>query len=106
MNGPEFKQRFVPGQRVVFLRNVPNDGFYRHAPDGIFLLAEGERGEILNVGFQEEMHRVVYFVEFSSERVIGCFEEDLVPLPRNRTPGEGAAKRGSVRKGEGRGRNL
>lgn len=103
MNGPDLKQRYEPGQQVIFLRNVPNDGSYRHAPDGILLLAEGERGEILNVGFQEEMHRVVYFVEFSSERVIGCFEEDLVPLTRHRILNAGAAKRGSVRKGGGRG---
>jgi nitrogen fixation protein NifZ len=107
MSGRDLKYRFLPGQRVVFLRDVPNDGSYRHFLEGELLIAEGDRGEILNIGFQEEGHRVVYFVEFASERVIGCFEEDLVLLGSH-----GSRKTfysetgGKSRKGEGRGRNL
>jgi nitrogen fixation protein NifZ len=109
VSGRRKEYRFVPGQRVIFLRDVPNDGFYRHFLGGELLVAEGDLGEILNIGFQEEGHRVVYFVECAPEKVIGCFEEDLVPLGSKEAlesflPGPGTRRKSG--KGEGRGRNL
>ena len=78
MNHPA---RMRPGQRVVVLRDIDNDGSYRSVLPGKRLIGEGDRGKILGLGFQEERDRWVYFVAFSRERVVGCFEEDLMVLP-------------------------
>ena len=75
----DLRSRYRPGQKVAILRDIENDGSYRTIAAGTLLAWEGERGEILGVGYQEEK-RVVYFVLLVPEnRVIGCFEEDLFP---------------------------
>jgi hypothetical protein len=75
----DLRCRYRPGQKVAILRDIESDGSYRTITAGALLAGEGERGEILGVGYQEEK-RVVYFVLLGPEnRVIGCFEEDLFP---------------------------
>lgn len=72
--------RFRAGEKVVILRDITNDGSYWTKLPGALLAEEGERGEILGVGYQKEMNRVVYFISLlPDERVIGCFEEDIYP---------------------------
>ena len=76
----DFRSRYRPGQKVAILRDIENDGSYRTIAAGTLLAWEGERGEILGVGYQEGDNRVVYFVLLDPDkRVIGCFEEDLFP---------------------------
>lgn len=75
----DLRSRYRPGQKVAILRDIENDGSYGKMSVGALLAGEGEQGEILGVGYQEEK-RVVYFVLLVPEnRVIGCFEEDLFP---------------------------
>ncbi|MCL5284646.1 MAG: nitrogen fixation protein NifZ [Nitrospirae bacterium] len=83
MKGDFRTGRFQAGQTVVLLRDITNDGSYPSFRERDFLAEEGDRGEILGVGYQEEKKRVVYFVGLLTDnRVIGCFEEDLLPLAR------------------------
>ena len=75
--------RYRAGEKVVILRDITNDGSYRTKLPGDLLAEEGERGEIVGVGYQKEMNRVVYFIALlPDERVIGCFEEDIYPEKR------------------------
>ena len=75
--------RYRAGEKVVILRDITNDGSYRTKLPGDLLAEEGERGEIVGVGYQKEMNRLVYFIALlPDERVIGCFEEDIYPEKR------------------------
>ncbi len=101
--------RLRPGQRVVVLRNIDNDGSYRSVLPGERLIGEGDRGEIIGVGFQEERDRWIYFVAFSRERVVGCLEEDLMVLSASASVGgasQRTGKRAKNTRGGGIGRNL
>ncbi len=68
------------GQRVQATENLVNDGSYPDkAPDAL-LVSAGENGEIVQVGRHEESNTPVYLVEFSPDRVVGCLEEEIVPV--------------------------
>ena len=107
--GTNHPARLRPGQRVVVLRDIDNYGSYRSVLPGERLIGEGDRGEIVGVGFQEERDRWIYFVAFSRERVVGCFEEDLMVLQAAVSVGGSTQRIGKQAKnsrGGGVGRNL
>jgi nitrogen fixation protein NifZ len=72
--------RFDWGQRVQAATDLFNDGSYPEEPTDALLVRQGEPGEIVQVGSHVESGRVVYMVEFAPDRLIGCFESELIPV--------------------------
>ncbi len=69
------------GQRVQVVEDLFNDGSYPDQPVDALLAKSGDLGEIVNIGTIEETKRPLYLVEFESSRfVIGCLEEELLPV--------------------------
>jgi len=66
------------GQRVRAGADLHNDGSYPGSAEGALLAASGESGEIVNVGIHTDSNTPVYLVEFPGNRVVGCFEEEIV----------------------------
>lgn len=77
------------GQRVVTTAALYNDGSYPEREAEALLVADGQAGEIVQVGMHVETDCPVYLVEFiaddsaaamrPSTLVIGCLEEELAP---------------------------
>lgn len=67
------------GQRVRAGVDLHNDGSYPGSAEGALLVVSGEPGEIVNVGVHTESNTPIYLVEFPESRVVGCFEEEIVP---------------------------
>lgn len=72
--------RYQWGQRVRVLADLRNDGSYPDAPEQALLVSGGETGEIVQVGTHTDSNTPIYLVEFEGERVVGCLEEEIVPL--------------------------
>jgi nitrogen fixation protein NifZ len=69
------------GQRVQVVEDLFNDGSYPDQPEDALLAKSGDMGEIVNIGTIEETKRPLYLVEFEGSRyVIGCLEEELLPV--------------------------
>jgi nitrogen fixation protein NifZ len=68
------------GQRVRALADLRNDGTYPNVSDEGLLVRSGDLGEIVQVGAHTESNTPVYLVEFGEDLVVGCFEEEIVPL--------------------------
>jgi nitrogen fixation protein NifZ len=75
----EINPRFDWGRRVRAAENLFNDGSYPEHSEGALLVREGEIGEIVQVGKHVESGTIVYMVEFDVDKVIGCFETELMP---------------------------
>lgn len=67
------------GQPVTTLEDIINDGSYPDAPIDSLLASRDSKGEIVNIGLVEETGEPVYLVEFPDGKVIGVFEEEIVP---------------------------
>lgn len=67
------------GQPVMAVVDVLNDGSYPDMPIDALLAAKDSKGEVVNVGVIEESGDPIYLVEFGDGKVIGMFEEELVP---------------------------
>ncbi len=67
------------GQRVRTSVDLYNDGSFPGSAEGELLAANGDAGEIVNVGMHTESNTPVYLVEFPGSRVVGCLEEEIVP---------------------------
>jgi len=65
------------GQKVWTETDLYNDGTYPDREPEALLVAAGSEGEIVQVGFHEEVKIPVYLVEFPNGCVVGCFEEEL-----------------------------
>jgi len=72
--------RYQWGQRVKALANLHNDGSFPDAPLEALLVSLGDVGEIVQVGTHTEENFPVYLVEFGERLVVGCLEEEIVPL--------------------------
>jgi nitrogen fixation protein NifZ len=72
--------RFQWGQRVKALVDLHNDGSFPDAPEEGLLVKIGDTGEIVQVGTHTEANTPVYLVEFGERLVVGCLEEEIVPL--------------------------
>lgn len=67
------------GQRIVATADLFNDGTYPDREPEALLVATGTPGEIVNVGYHEELNLPVYLVEFQESAVVGCLEEEIMP---------------------------
>jgi nitrogen fixation protein NifZ len=72
--------RYQWGQRVKALIDLHNDGSYPDRPLEGLLVGVGDQGEIVQVRTHEETSIPVYLVEFGEHLVVGCLEEEIVPL--------------------------
>ncbi|MGE5321119.1 MAG: nitrogen fixation protein NifZ [Hyphomicrobiaceae bacterium] len=67
------------GQRMVATADLFNDGTYPDREPEALLVTTGTPGEIVNVGYHEELNLPVYLVEFEAGGVVGCLEEEITP---------------------------
>ena len=72
--------KFQWGQRVKALIDLHNDGSFPDSPTEALLVNIGATGEIVQVGTHTEANVPIYLVEFREDLVVGCFEEEIVPL--------------------------
>ncbi|TCT07870.1 nitrogen fixation protein NifZ [Aquabacter spiritensis] len=70
------------GQRVKALADLINDGSFPNAPVDARLVGAGATGEIVQVGTHTEANQPIYLVEFGDHLVVGCLEEEILPLER------------------------
>ncbi|MEC4591727.1 MULTISPECIES: nitrogen fixation protein NifZ [Nitrospirillum] len=68
------------GQRMRAVIDLINDGSYPDMPADALLAASGTMGEIVQVGTHVDSGTPIYLVEFADRRVIGCLEEEIVPV--------------------------
>ena len=69
--------RFQWGQRVRALIDLYNDGSFPECPADALLARTGDAGEVVQVGLHVESNTPVYLVEFGTNRVVGCLEEEI-----------------------------
>lgn len=72
--------RYQWGQRVKALVDLHNDGSFPDAPLEALLVNFGNVGEIVQVGTHTDANIPVYLVEFGERLVVGCLEEEIIPL--------------------------
>jgi len=72
--------RFQWGQRVKALVDLHNDGSFPDRPEAALLVNIGDTGEIVQVGTHTEENLPIYLVEFGERLVVGCLEEEIIPL--------------------------
>jgi nitrogen fixation protein NifZ len=72
--------KFQWGQRVRTLIDLVNDGTFPDAPDEALLVPLGQTGEIVQVGTHTDSNTPIYLVEFTEKLVIGCLEEEILPV--------------------------
>jgi nitrogen fixation protein NifZ len=72
--------RFQWGQRVKALVDLHNDGSFPDVALEALLVNVGDVGEIVQVGTHTEENLPVYLVEFGEHLVVGCLEEEILPL--------------------------
>jgi nitrogen fixation protein NifZ len=65
---------------VKALIDLRNDGSFPDKPAEALLVGVGDTGEIVQVGTHTEANLPVYLVEFGDRLVVGCLEEEIVPL--------------------------
>ncbi len=68
------------GQRILATTDLVNDGSYPDRALDALLVSHGTLGEIVNVGYHEELNLPVYLVEFLEGGVVGCLEEEITPV--------------------------
>jgi nitrogen fixation protein NifZ len=72
--------RYQWGQRVKALTDLRNDGTFPDAALEALLVSNGDVGEIVQVGTHTEANLPIYLVEFGERLVVGCLEEEIVPV--------------------------
>lgn len=72
--------KFQWGQRVKALTDLRNDGTFPDAPEEALLVKTGDMGEIVQVGTHTEENFPIYLVEFGEQLVVGCLEEEIIPV--------------------------
>ena len=72
--------RYQWGQRVKALVDLRNDGSFPDVDLEALLVNTGDVGEIVQVGTHTEANMPVYLVEFGERLVVGCLEEEILPL--------------------------
>jgi nitrogen fixation protein NifZ len=68
------------GQRVKAFVDLHNDGSFPDEPEQALLVNAGATGEIVQVGAHTESNIPIYLVEFTERLVVGCLEEEIVPV--------------------------
>ena len=72
--------RFDWGLTVRACDDIFNDGTYPGEAEGALLVAKDSPGEIVRVGHLEEINAPLYLVEFANGMVVGCLEEEILPV--------------------------
>jgi nitrogen fixation protein NifZ len=72
--------RYQWGQRVQALLNLYDDGSFPECPPEALLVRVGDAGEVVQVGTHVESNTAVYMVEFDTQRVVGCLEQELAAV--------------------------
>jgi nitrogen fixation protein NifZ len=74
------------GDAVRLTRNVRNDGSFPGVATGTLLVRRGSTGHVVNIGtfLQDQIVYTVHFLDI--DRMIGCREEELVPIDAPWTP--------------------
>ena len=78
------------GQRVIALDDLVNDGSYPDSAEDSLLAARGSVGEVVKIGYAQDLNEPVYLVEFA-DCVVGCLEIELAPAPLGLLPETGEA---------------
>lgn len=68
------------GMKVRTLIELRNDGSHPDAEPEALLVPEGATGEIVQVGEHTDSNTPIYLVEFYERLVVGCLEEEIMPL--------------------------
>lgn len=68
------------GQKVKALVDLHNDGTFPDTEQDARLVSVGDNGEIVQVGTHTEANMPIYLVEFAPHLVVGCLEEEILPL--------------------------
>lgn len=68
------------GQRVRAAIDLLNDGSFPEQAADALLAQSGDVGEIVQVGTHVESNTPVYLVEFGTDRVVGCLENEIAPV--------------------------
>lgn len=74
--------RYEWGQRVRALKDLHNDGTFPDSEPDALLVPAGDTGEVVRVGTHAGLDTPVYLVEFTVGRIVGCLEEEIVPIWR------------------------
>ena len=78
--------KFQWGQPVQAVADLFNDGSYPDRPLDALLVPAGEPGEVVQVGTHVETNTILYLVEFSQNRIVGCLQDELAPIgPQNQS---------------------
>ena len=78
------------GQRVIALDDLVNDGSYPDRAEDALLAVRGAVGEVVKIGYAQDLNEPVYLVEFA-DCVVGCLEIELAPAPLGLLPETGEA---------------
>jgi nitrogen fixation protein NifZ len=78
--------RFDGGLRVLARDDLFNDGSYPELTNEELLVPKNAFGEIVRIGYIEESQDPLYLVEFDNGRVVGCLEEEIVPVMEGIVP--------------------
>ena len=80
MDGGGLAPKYQWGMRVRAVLDLYNDGSYPDSPVDALLVKEGDTGEIVNIGTITETNQPLYLVEFDGRTVVGCMEEEILPV--------------------------
>ncbi len=78
--GGPLPPKYQWGQRVCAALDLYNDGSYPDRPLDALLVKSGDLGEVVNIGTITETNKPLYLVEFDERTVVGCLEEELLPV--------------------------
>lgn len=78
--GGPLPPKYQWGQRVRAANDLFNDGSYPDQPMDALLVKSGDLGEVVNIGTISETNKPLYLVEFDERTVVGCLEEELLPV--------------------------
>jgi nitrogen fixation protein NifZ len=76
MNIPD-PPKYQWGQPVWAVDDLLNDGSFPGRGANDVIAQGGERGEIVQVGRHTDSGTIIYLVEFSGDRVVGCLEPEI-----------------------------
>jgi nitrogen fixation protein NifZ len=83
---PPREPKYEWGMAVRAAADLINDGSYPEQPEGALLVTLGTVGEIIRIGHMPEANNTpVYLVEFPGGMLVGCLEEEIVPVLGERT---------------------
>lgn len=88
--GEPRESAYAWGQRVIALDDLVNDGSYPDRAEDALLAVRGAVGEVVKIGYAQDLNEPVYLVEFAG-CVVGCLEIELAPAPLGLLPETGEA---------------